>query len=90
LGLVFIVLMSFFRRVSLDGKKAWDSAWEPIQPTLQAKPAPSTYVRRGITGLFTWFMGWSLVVAFFALAVDQFLFAGSFIMGLWRFLAGGL
>ena len=70
-----LVLASYFRYVSLRGKKSWDKAWDQVDPSLKAGPSPATMMSRGCTGLVTWLIGWGLLVGCLVAALD-FVFNG--------------
>lgn len=77
MALFFLVVASWFRRTSLDGKKNWDKIYQPVSPSLKESPSPAAQVRNGVTGCATWVLGWLSLLLCIALFWDFLLFHGT-------------
>lgn len=78
-ALGLLIIYSRIRRTSLSGHANWTMAHQPIGPSLNPSPAPMTTARAGVTGIFTWWMGWAVVIPTVMLAFDLFFLNGRLI-----------
>lgn len=73
LGLVFLFVVIFLRRVQVSGNKDFNKMFEARQPSLQAGPSGFDLVTRGTLGCVQAVIAFILLIVFFLLALDAIL-----------------
>ena len=88
---IIILLVAFnFRRRSLSDRGKWDSAWNPIPPSLKESPAPMVTAWRAMSSLFSSFGFWFLWILTAAVALDLAFLQGEASMYVWENLGPAL
>ncbi|MBI1298276.1 hypothetical protein GC175_25360 [bacterium] len=88
---IVVLLIAFnFRRRSLSDRGKWDSAWNPIPPSLKENPAPMVTAWRAMSSLFSSFGFGLLWILALAVAVDLAFLQGEASIYVWENLGPGL